>query len=306
VLNLLEAAKSAPNQLTRGVVELFAQTHPIIGAMGFNTISGPADRFEREGDLGTVAFRALGEGFTEDTGSTDPASEPVFVLGGDADADLKQIDWSGEQALARKVAMKTKHLAHLAALKAVKGSNSANPREPDGFQARCVGDQLIPQGSTSGGDPLSISKLDEVIDAVVDPTHLIMTRAMRRRLNNAARDESVGGRVEYTTDSFGRRVTSFDGLPILIADVLQSYYPIMGFNEAGPGGGATSTSIYVASFTEDGITGTMNSLPDVRNLGELESKPSRRVRIDWTFGISQYDLRSLARLWGISDAAVVA
>ena len=38
----------------------------------------------------------------------------------------------------------------------------------------------------------SIVKLDEAIDAVESPTHLIMTKAMRRIITAAARTSTVG------------------------------------------------------------------------------------------------------------------
>ena len=61
-------------------------------------------------------------------------------------------------------------------------------------------------GSTANGAALSLSALDEAIDQTLNPTHLIMNKAMRRRLTVAARDTSIGGFISYQKDAFGRQI----------------------------------------------------------------------------------------------------
>ena len=48
----------------------------------------------------------------------------------------------------------------------------------------------------------------------------------------------------------------------------------------------------------DGIT--------VRDLGELQTKPVMRTRVEWFPGIALFHPRAAARLWSIADAAVTA
>ena len=43
-----------------------------------------------------------------------------------------------------------------------------------------------------------------------------------------------------------------------------------------------------------------------RDLGELESKPVFRTRVEWFSGLTCYHGRAAARLGGIKDAPVVA
>src|SRR6185503_20552734 len=122
------------------------------------------------------------------------------------------------------------------------------PREFDGLQARLTGTQLISAGATAGGAALSLTKLDEVIDAVDGATHLIMNRTMRRRLSAAARTTTVGGFITWEKDEFGRQMMVYNDLPILITDQDNAGAEILAFDEAAASGGATATSIYVVSF----------------------------------------------------------
>ena len=166
---------------------------------------------------------------------------------------------------------------------------------------------MIDAGATSGGDALSLSKLDELIDAVDDPQYLLMSKAMRRRLTQAARNTSVGGYITYGVDEFGRPITKYNDLPILIADANGDVYKTLAFDEANPGGGSNvGTSIYCLSFGETTCSGIQNGDAMVNDLGELEGKPSLRTRVEWYNGIAIYHPRSVARLRGIKDAAVVA
>jgi len=189
----------------------------------------------------------------------------------------------------------------------LKGDSTSDPREFDGLQARLTNNQLVDAGSTNGGDPLSLAKLDELIDTAENPTHLIMNKTLRRRLSAAARAHDIGGYITYEMDAFGRQVTKYNDLPILIADYDNNGDSILAFDEVGPnGGGTSSSSIYCVSFTDGMLSGIQNGIMDVRDLGELQTKPAMRTRVEWFAGIACFHGRAAARLWGISNAAVTA
>ena len=44
----------------------------------------------------------------------------------------------------------------------------------------------------------------------------------------------------------------------------------------------------------------------MRDLGELQSAPVFRTRVEWYNGFAVFNGRSVTRLWSIADAAVVA
>jgi len=55
---------------------------------------------------------------------------------------------------------------------------------------------------------------------------------------------------------------------------------------------------------EDSLTGLQNGTIDTRDLGELQTAPVYRTRVEWYNGIAILNGRAVARLGGISNAAV--
>lgn len=306
-LTLVEAAKQASGDVVRSaIIELYARSSDILQFLPFESIAGNALKYNREEALPGVGFRGVNEGYSESTGIINPVTEVLSIAGGDLDVDKFIIDTMGADRRSTEEAMKVKALAGFWTKKFLKGDTTSDPKEFSGLQSRITGDQLISAGATSGGAALSLTKLDELIDLVDSPTHLLMNKAMRRRLTAAARTTGVGGYITYEADAFGRQITKYNDLPILIVDKDELYADILPFSEAASSGGATATSIYCVSFSEEGVSGIQNGGIDARDLGELETKPALRTRVEWYSGMAVYKGRAAARLRHIGDLAVVA
>lgn len=304
-LNLVEAAKRYQNPIQSAIVEMFPQNSDILTALPFNNIQGSAMRYNREETLPGVGFRGVNEAYTESTGVLNPVVEPLVIAGGDLDVDKFITTTMGASQRSVQESMKVKSLARRWDETFIKGDNATEPREFDGLQVRLTGSQLIDAGTTANGEPLSLAKLDALIDAVDNPTHLIMNKTVRRRLSAAARLATVGGYITYELGAFGRRVTKYNDLPILIADQDETGTDFLGFTEAAASGTATATSIYCVSFTEGMMTGIQSSDMMVTDLGELETKPVYRTRVEWYTGIAIFHAKAAARLRYVADAAVV-
>lgn len=306
-LTLVEAAKLNSGEVLRStVIEMFARASDILRVLPFKDIQGNAYKYSRESQLPGVAFRGVNEGYDESTGIVNPLIDPLVIVGGDLDVDRFILQTQGVGQRAVQTQMKIKALAAAWSRAFIKGDSSADPREFDGLQRRVTGAQLIAAGSTANGDPLSLGKMDEALDAVDGATHILMSRAQRRRFTAAHRDQAVGGHVSFDRDEFGRPITKYADLPILVPYGDNGGTEILTFTEACPGGGtATGTSIYVLSLQEGMLQGIQNGVMDVRDLGELETKPAVRTRVEWYAGIAPEHGRSVSRLWGISDAAIV-
>ena len=306
-LTLVEAAKLHGGEVMRSaIIELYAQGSEVLRMLPFDDIQGNALRYNREETLPGIGFRGVNEAYTESTGVINPVTEPLVIAGGDLDVDEFILRTMGQDQRSVQEAMKVKALALRWTRAFIKGDNTSEPREFDGLQVRLTGTQLISAGSTSGGTALSLGKLDEAIDAVENPTALLMNRTMRRRLSAAARSTSVGGYITYALDEFGRQVTMYNELPILVIDQDNTGAEILPFTEAAAAGGATATSIYVVSFGEGRLQGIQNGAMDVRDLGELQEKPAKRTRVEWYSGIALFNARAAARLWSFGDLAAVA
>lgn len=306
-VTLVEAAKQSQNPIRSAIIEMYARSSDILAVLPFVTISGNALRYNREETLPGIGFRGVNEAYPESTGILNPVTEPLVIAGGDLDVDKFIVTTMGVSQRSVQEAMKVKSLALAWTKQFVKGDSKSDPRGFDGLQVRLTNNQLLWAGGTDGGDALSLSKLDELIDAVEQPTHLLMSKAMRRRLTAASRNTSVGGFITYTKDSFGRTVSVYNDLPILIIDTDNEGNSILGFDEVGATGStATATSIYCVSLNDGMLGGIQSGTMMATDLGELETKPVYRTRIEWYAGIACYHGRAAARLGGIKDAPVVA
>jgi hypothetical protein len=307
-LTLVEAAKvaqGAGDTVLSAIIELYAQSSDIMAALPFMNIQGNALKYNREEALPGIGFRGVNGSYTPSTGIINPVTENLFIAGGELDVDKFIVDTMGANQRSVQEAMKIKALAGRWTKEFIKGDNETDVSVFSGLQARIQGTQLIAAGSTANGSALSLAKLDELIDSVDDPTHLIMNKSMRRRLTAAARNPSVSGYITYDKDAFGRPVAKYNDLPILIADKDNEYNDILPFTEAASSGTATATSIYCVSLGEGAVTGIQNGGIDARDLGELQTKPALRTRVEWYAGMAVMKGRSAARLWSIGDLAVV-
>lgn len=306
-LTLIEAAKLETGDVVRSaIIELYAGSSDILRILPFDDIAGNALKYNREANLPGVGFRGVNEAYTASTGVLNPITEPLVIAGGDLDVDRFIIQTMGANQRSRHEAMKVRALALNWTRKFLKGDQTSDPREFDGLQTRVVGSQLIAAGSTANGTPLSLAKLDEAIDQTLFPTHLIMNKSMARKMTVAARTSAVGGNITYSVDEFGKRVMEYNGLPIVTVDLDDSGTSILPFTEAATSGTATATSIYVVSMGGEGVNGIQNGGVSVRDLGELQTAPVYRTRVEWFTGIAIFNGRAVTRLWSISDAAVTA
>jgi len=295
MLTLLEHAKLNPNPLVSGVVEIFAANNPILLNLPFITINGPAYVYNREGTLPGVAFRGINESYTESTGVINPATERLVICGGESDYDtfLVATGTGTNDARALHDAMKSKALALRWAKTFFDGNSEADPREFDGLNRRLTGGQVVNAGA-AGGAALTLDKLNELVDAVQGtPNLLLMNKRMVRKVTSLAQSTA---NVTYGVDALGRVLTSYAGIPIGIVEDDDTGAAILGFDEDDGAGNADTTSIYAIRFDMDGVHGIQNAPVDVRDLGELPSKPAFRTRIEWFAGYVVKHPKAAARL----------
>ena len=167
-LSLNETAKLEQDPLKRGVIEIFPRVSPVLERLPFFNVNGQAYKYNQEQTLPGIAFRGINQSYTESTGIVNPQVEALYVLGGISAVDRALVRTQGNVNNLRAVfdAMKAKAAALTYTLKFFKGDNATDPNEFDGLENRLTGDQVIDQGSTSGGDALTLAKLDVLLDAV--------------------------------------------------------------------------------------------------------------------------------------------
>lgn len=302
MLTMIEAAKLMNNPLQTGIIEIFAANNPVLERLPFVDISGNAFKYNREGSLPGIAFRGINESYTESTGVINPQTETLTICGGDSDYDVALVKMgAGSNNLrAAHDAMKAKALT-LTWLKTFFDGNSEDePREFDGLNVRLAGTTQEINAAT-GGATLTLDMLDELIDAVQGtPDLLLMNKVMRRKVNKLIR--AAGQATEVVSDAFGRQIMAYGGIPIGVVGDDAAGNAILGFDEDDGSSNDDTTSIYAVRFGLDALHGIQTEAMSVRDLGELDSKPAYRTRIEWYAGEVIKHPKAVARLVHINNA----
>lgn len=318
-INILEAARLAANNgeyKKAGVLMTFAQRSPLLQAASTVPIPGNSYAWTRQSVLPSIGFRGVNEAYAESAGKTEKRTEALKIIGGDLDVDRFVVQTGGESMRTEHELMKATALAQSIGAALVRGAvvtgggatgdaesfDGLMTRYGGGFSTTAVatdgpnGGQIVTNNGAS--DALSMAKLDEAIMKVDNPTHLLMPKKMRININALLRNSAA---LSITKDAFGMPVLNYGGLPILDADINGDTAAI-GFNENND----STCSIYVLSMTPGGFHLIENGGIQVRDLGEQNSKPVFRTRVEWYVGMVDEHPRCVSRLFNIADLAAVA
>lgn len=295
----------------RTFVEVYGSAHPIWSVLPIETSASGTWAYTLEQDLPSTGFRSLNEDFTDSVGKVNPQVEKVAFAGGDIKVDNALIRMHGEQIVARQMAMKMKSLSHKIGDAVLTGSSISDPESFDGLAQRLgtsvsTTGQILSEGSTDGGDPLQAASLDTLLSMVPGANVLLMSRAMQNIITAGSRSTSVLGYVGFAQDALGRKVTTYNDIPIMLMDPVDSVYQSIAFNELGGSGStATASSIYACKFAPGYCFG-FQTKPPIVTPSVPTSSTYRLGRLEWDFGIAIENPYSVARLRNISNAAMIA
>lgn len=315
-VTLSEAAKATSDPLTRGVIETFIQVSPILDRSFQKEIAGNAFKYNEEGTLPGVEFRAVNAAYSESTGALNQKTESLVILGGDADVDTFLQKTGGDLAdlRATQTAMKVKAAAYKFQDAFFNGDVATDANGFEGLKKRLVNNQVL--NSATNGSPVLGSddsarhaffdSLDALIAQVpgIDGNNgaLYMNSSILSRVQSSARRLTM---FDQGVDNFGRKVTFYNGIPLLDAGLKADGTPVIPQTEA-QGTSNLASSIYAVRFGQDesdrGVTLIQNGGIDVRDLGELDVKPVFRTRIEWFLGLALFGGQAAARLKGVLAA----
>lgn len=264
---LLEQAKLlTQDMLQKGVIETMAKTSGVLARLPFVEVVGSGYSYNVVEELPNVEYRAVNTGYTEGTAEVEQAVESLVILGGDADVDLfiTRTHSNLNDIRAMQTELKAKAVSRQFEKDFFVGTGTTNAMK--GLDARLT--QSI--AGTEIKETLSLDSLNELLDAVIDGADcLFMSKVMRRevmkllQLNNHY--------IENGTDAFGRTVSKYSDVEIVPVD--DSLIP------AG--------KIYAVKFgTDSYVHGLSNGGVQVMDLGQLDSKPCYRTRIEFYCGLA--------------------
>lgn len=316
---LAEAAKLSENDLQRGVLETFVQSSPVLDRIPFLTVQGNAYAYNEEATLPGVAFRNVNEAYSESTGTVNQKTESLVILGGDADVDTFIVQTRGNlnDQRAIQTAMKVKAASYKFQDVFINGDVAVDPKGFDGLKKRLTGAQLV-DGNSAGklniiGDGTDATihgffdKLEELMAAVQGgPDALYANASIIAKIKSAGR--RAGGVEMVQEDLTGKRVVTWNGVPILDIGQTSAGGAIIPLNEAS--GGATptndTTSIYAVKYGlgegDQAVTGLTNGGVQVKDLGEIDSQPVYRTRLEFFCGMALFGGKAAARLNHVANA----
>lgn len=310
-LSLAQANAASRDQIAAGVGQVFVYNSFVLDRLNFENIEGTAYKYFTESALPGAEFRAVNASYAESTGTVTSATEGLVILGGDADVDrflqLTRSDLIDQRAT--QVEMKARAIAHKFNDTFINGNTGTDANSFNGLKTRLTGGQVISTGTNgavintdSTTRQTFFDNLDALIAAVPNCDVLLTNRQILSKYRSAARRETM---AQSTVDSLGRTVDMYNGIPIVDVGNKADGTQIIPQTET-QGTSTDAASIYAVHFgtgaPEQGVVGLTNGGVQVFDLGQLETKPVYRTRIEWFTGLALFGAQPAARLSGVRAA----
>lgn len=293
-----EAEKLSQNQVVQGIIEEIITVNEMFALLPFAKVDGKAYLYKRENTLPTVDYIDPSEAVPESAGTFTEVVTKLRILIGDVDVDkfLAETMSDTEDQLGTQIALKTKAMARKFQDSVVNGNATTNPKEFDGLRALVDAAQTVPVAVNGGA--LTLSQLDQLVDAVPNGPDFLMMRSGTRRAYVAqlrAAGGNTGAMIQHP--NFDVPVLAHNGVPIVVNDYLPG-------NEAQ--GTATETcSVYAVRANEldglHGLYGGEQAGVRIEDIGTVQNKDATRTRVKWYCGLALKSTKSVARLKGITN-----
>lgn len=304
---LLEAANGTETILKTGFVNTIIRNSGLMDLLPWMTINSDSIRHREEVDLPNPTFRSVGETYAKSFGRDTEYFWGVTILGGEVGLDNFLVRVMGN-VIDQKTNQFTKWAKAIALTMdkfAVDGTGLAKD-----FKGM---NQIVADGrgrefvAATNGAVLTVDMLDEAIDlqrGVYDGQFMAMNRTQARLINKLGRDTTLGyPLIDIGTDRFGRRISSYAGIPFAIIEDDREGNQILGYDET-MGSSAVTTSIYIVSTGDMGVSGLLGGggYFEVRDFGEQEASPTHMGRVELYPGMAVFNPYALVRLRGILAA----
>jgi len=323
---LAELSKIETDILRKSVIDTLIMESNLMELCPWETTGQLSVGVIRIQDLPSVGFRRINGAYdSTDIGHFEHKVENISLFGRDIDTDEAIARAKNTIADARAIqqTLTLKAMAYAFNDKFINGKVTADaPLEFNGLRERV---DKIAATVASGGEGLTSQKIDAACGGVgilnssaasqtfLDklyaliyaikghaPDYLLMNAKMFQAIQSILRREKL---LNTTQDMFGRVIDTFMGARLIDIGVKADQLTEIILNTETTGGlpgGSECTSIYAIKFSVGDMTWGIQEFPlEVKDMGELESKPAYRTRVTWNLGLSTVDPRSVARLYDI-------
>lgn len=315
--SLTEAAKITQSKLLSGVVKEVYNVGQLLPRLPVEMLDAYSLQYNREVEASGGHFVAIGADIPSDADITYTQVE-VFLKRYIKQRDLDDFiadTWVNKndpeaQAMARTI----DDLMNGLESELIYSNNSADSETFNGLHALVNSTMQIHEGSGTTGSALNLTNLDALLDLVRGGAEFIlMNRTMHRRLGQMARGGTTSFPLIWATvdmeRGLGKRVLYWNGIEIIPTDYITQTEAIASDAYSAKTGGVT-TSIFAGRFgsiMQGGLCVLMGSqLFEPVKIPVLENKDASRFRIKTYIAPALGSTKSLARIDGITDAAIAA
>ena len=293
-ISLAQSARMTNDVLQAGVIEVLATESKLLQLLPFMNVQGSGYTYNIEKNLGNAQFRKVNGGYNYGAIETIPVTERIVILGDEAIVDTYQIAVESDinNLMAIEVALRTKAIAHKFEKCFIDGGKAAGSGVPSesvanefvGILTRYT--ETAPANIPAAALPLFqaqvITKTDDLIgdlDTLLDMVAggadcLIMNKKTRRQVTAKGR-----AFCDYRQGEFGTQFVQYGGVDIVDVD----------------GDLLADDVVIAAKFgAKEAVCGLQNGGVRVTALGEMESQPQVKTRIEWFVGLAVFNPKAVA------------
>lgn len=281
-----EAEKLSNNDLQAGVIEQIIDRDELFALLPFTQTDGKAYVYNRENTISEADFLDPNDTISEGAATFTEVTTHLRIIAGDVDVDkfLMETRSDTNDQFSIQIAQKAKGLARKFRRALVTGDSSGGSKQFDGIDKLATAAGNIVDASSTA---LSLSMLDELLDAVPNGADVIMMRSGTYRAYKTLLRAAGGLTPEMVMiEDFGK-LPSFDGVPIIIND----FIPIVDTT-------VDHSSIFAMRLNEvDGLHGLYGGSAAgirVEPIGTVQNKDAVRTRLKWYCGLALKSTKSLA------------
>lgn len=318
-VTLSQVAKLETDPLKKFVLMNIIRDTPMMEVIPWVNVDSLRNIVVRWKTLPSVAFRSINEGYTASEGDTEQITESVFGFGGEINYDrvFEKVRNLVQDPKKLQTEMKVKAMSLTFNDYLINGDHATDAKGFEGLKKRVAGmptrqsvyfagasaAALDPTASVANGNTF-FSKLEEMHYKTNRTQHnaYIGNEQMKWGLGRVARYINFSGGTAFGVqkDLFDRDIPTLWGSPFLEIGLKKDQSTeIITDSETAGDAGADATSIYSASFSEqEGLVGIQLSdieVYDPLTGGEMESKPTKILRVEWWVGLANYGSYGIVR-----------
>lgn len=314
--SLAQVQKIVDEVLLAGVIETIIEEGGILSRMPVTRLSGESLIYNREAELPSGQWVSIGDVLTSEasvTYSQVTVTLKRLIAQGDVDHFIAKTYDNPNDPRAQAIGEARKGFQRTLEDALIYGNATSNPEEINGLHALTDATMQINQGTTSTGAALSLNNLDTLIDSIRPgpPDILFGSRAWYRRMSQLGRMSGTTFPIMFIQEdpnNVASWITTYRGIPLIRSDYALQTETISGSAYSAATGGATS-SVFAISFGPIGegkLTMLLgNEIMELVEFENLENKDAMRYRLIAYPAMALGAVKSLGRIDGITDAAVV-